>query len=289
MNPTLLWLLVAVSGFAATFSAMALGVGLVFMVFEHRRPFAKRLAKVSAILVAVSLAAFIVTAHPGPRLTARRGAVAADFQATRPGPGVRFAHGDAGGDTEPARPRPLGGARGPRRGPVVPARAAAARGRATNGCGSSSASGSAWGALFARLGTWVGARWADPDAGLVQHFLHGNRSILGGLAGAYAGILFAKRAPATGPRTGALFAPAVALGMAVGRVGCLLTELPGTPTGSSFGIVLPPASAAALGAPAGVLLHPSFAYEIAFHLLAFALLVRYRDRLASPRGSSRSG
>lgn len=144
--------------------------------------------------------------------------------------------------------------------------------------------GLAWGALFARLGTWVGARWSDPDAGLVAHFLHGNRSILGGLAGAYAGILLAKRVTGYRARTGAMFAPAVALGMAVGRVGCLLTELPGTPTGSSFGITLSPQAAAALGAEAGVPLHPSFLYEIAFHLVAFALLVRHRDRLAEPAG-----
>ena len=144
--------------------------------------------------------------------------------------------------------------------------------------------GLGWGALFARLGTWVGARWADPGAGIVEHFLHGNRSILGGLAGAYAGVLLAKKATGYRARTGALFAPAVALGMAVGRVGCLLTELPGTPTGSSFGIVLSPESAGALGAPAGVALHPSFLYEIAFHLVAFALVVRHRDRLAEPAG-----
>jgi prolipoprotein diacylglyceryltransferase len=29
-------------------------------------------------------------------------------------------------------------------------------------------------------------------------------------------------------------------------------------------------------------LHPSFVYEIAFHAVAFVLLVRYRDRLAEP-------
>lgn len=59
MSSTLLWLLVALCGFLATFSAMALGVGLVLMVFEQRRPFAKRLAAVSAVVVGVSLAAFV--------------------------------------------------------------------------------------------------------------------------------------------------------------------------------------------------------------------------------------
>ena len=59
MNSTLLWLLVALTGFLATFSAMALGVGLVLMVFEQRRAFAKRLVGVAAIAVAISLAGFV--------------------------------------------------------------------------------------------------------------------------------------------------------------------------------------------------------------------------------------
>ena len=45
----------------------------------------------------------------------------------------------------------------------------------------------------------------------------------------------AKRLVGYRDETGDLFAPAVALGMAVGRVGCLLTELPGTPTGLPWG------------------------------------------------------
>jgi phosphatidylglycerol:prolipoprotein diacylglycerol transferase len=140
----------------------------------------------------------------------------------------------------------------------------------------------AFGAVFARFGTWAQHLDLRQNAGLAEQFLYGNRSILGGLLGAYAGVLVGKRITGYRERTGALFAPAVALGMAVGRVGCLLTERPGTPTGLPWGVVLPPARAARLGAPAGVPLHPSFAYEIAFQLVAFALLVRYRDRLAEP-------
>ncbi len=59
MNPTLLWILVAVTGFTATFAAMALGVGVVLMVFAERRPLGKRLAGVSAVVVAISLGGFI--------------------------------------------------------------------------------------------------------------------------------------------------------------------------------------------------------------------------------------
>jgi len=84
-------------------------------------------------------------------------------------------------------------------------------------------------------------------------------------------------------RTGDLFAPAVALGMAIGRIGCLLTELPGTPTGSSYGITLSPVAAARLGSTPGVALHPSFVYEIVFHATAFAVIWFWlRHRLLAP-------
>ena len=64
------------------------------------------------------------------------------------------------------------------------------------------------------------------NAGLAEQWAYGNRSVLGGLVGAWLGVHVAKRAVGYRLRTGDLFAPAVALGMAVGRVGCLLTELP---------------------------------------------------------------
>jgi phosphatidylglycerol:prolipoprotein diacylglycerol transferase len=136
------------------------------------------------------------------------------------------------------------------------------------------------GALLSRLGTWV--QHLDPrdNATLMEQWLYGNRSILSGLVGAYAGAILAKRLCGYPGRTGDLFAPAVALGMAVGRVGCLLAELPGTPTSLPWGVTLTPAEAAIVGGPAGVPLHPSFGYEIAFHLLAFVVLLRLRDRVA---------
>jgi phosphatidylglycerol---prolipoprotein diacylglyceryl transferase len=139
------------------------------------------------------------------------------------------------------------------------------------------------GALFGRLGAW--AQHLDPrdNASLAEQWLYGNRSILSGLVGAYAGALVAKRLMGYRDRTGDMFAPAVALGMAVGRVGCLLSELPGTPTGLPWGVALTPAEALRFpGSAPGVPLHPSFAYEIAFHLAAFALLRWGRDRITAP-------
>ena len=139
------------------------------------------------------------------------------------------------------------------------------------------------GAVFMRLGTWLQHVDLRQNASLVEQWAYGNRSILGGLVGAWLGVHVAKRVVGYRLRTGDLFAPAVAIGMAVGRVGCLLTELPGTPTGSSYGVALDAAAAQRLGASPGVNLHPSFVYEIVFHLAAFVVLWFWlRHRLTAP-------
>src|SRR3954468_9699551 len=152
----------------------------------------------------------------------------------------------------------------------------------------------AGGAVFMRLGTWMQHLDLRQNASLTEQWLYGNRSILGGLFGAWLGVHVAKRLVGYRLRTGDLFAPAVTLGMAIGRIGCLLTEKPGTPTGTRVGITLDPATAARLatpapppppprGPPAGVPLHPSFGYEIVFHALAFAVLWGWlRHRLTAP-------
>lgn len=139
------------------------------------------------------------------------------------------------------------------------------------------------GGIGARLGTWLQHLTLGANDSAVVHWLYGNRSILGGLAFAYIAVLVGKRLLRMRWRTGAIFAPAVAAGMAVGRIGCLLTEAPGTPTGLPWGVTVTSATdAAAWGVPVGTTLHPSFVYEIAFHLLALAALWLWRDRLADP-------
>lgn len=119
-----------------------------------------------------------------------------------------------------------------------------------------------------------------------QIWEYGAKSILGGLTGAYVGVVVGKRLIGYRERTGDVFAPAVALGMAVGRVGCLLTEPPGRPTSLPWGVRLTPEQAAAIPGCTtcvpGVPLHPSFVYEIVFHLLAFATLLWLRSRLSTP-------
>ncbi|MDA0631868.1 prolipoprotein diacylglyceryl transferase [Nonomuraea sp. MCN248] len=142
--------------------------------------------------------------------------------------------------------------------------------------------------LIAVTGALVGGAIGMRLAGWLETFdlrhlwLYGSRSVLGGLTGAYLGVLVAKRIIGYRERTGDLFAPAVALGMAVGRIGCHLTEAPGRPTGLPWGIHAPASTPDCPGCLAGQAMHPSFLYEIVFDLVAFAALVWARGRLTRP-------
>jgi len=139
------------------------------------------------------------------------------------------------------------------------------------------------GAIGARVSTLWGYVDSAPDPSLAGALLDGGKSILGGLTGAYVGALVAKRILGYRRSTGDLFAPAVAIGMAVGRIGCLLTEQIGTPTSLPWGIRVGPETAARIPhcpwCASGVAMHPSMLYEIGFHLAAFFVLMRLRGRL----------
>ncbi len=144
-------------------------------------------------------------------------------------------------------------------------------------------------AVFAKASTAWRYLQAEPDPSLAGIWLHGGRSVLGGLAGAYLGAVVAKRLVGYRSSTGDLFAPAVAIGMAVGRIGCFLTEQVGTATSLPWAISVDAAVAARIpmcpGCAAGTPMHPSYLYEIAFHAAMFVLLWRGRDRWAV-RGES---
>jgi phosphatidylglycerol:prolipoprotein diacylglycerol transferase len=138
------------------------------------------------------------------------------------------------------------------------------------------------GAVGMRLSGW--AEHLDPDLNpsLLEAWMFGSRSVLGGLTGAYVGVLIAKRLIGYHGKTGDLFAPAVAAGMAVGRIGCLLTEAPGRPTGLPWGIHAPASVPECPGCQAGQAMHPSFVYEIVFHAAAFGALLWARGRVTRP-------
>jgi phosphatidylglycerol---prolipoprotein diacylglyceryl transferase len=138
------------------------------------------------------------------------------------------------------------------------------------------------GAIGMRLTGWVHHLDFSENPTLAQAWQFGSRSILGGLLGAYLGVLVAKRLGGYRGKTGDLFAPAVALGMAIGRIGCHLTEAPGRPTTLPWGIHAPADTPECPGCLTGAAMHPSFLYEIAFQLTAFAVLLWLRPRIGRP-------
>ncbi len=143
------------------------------------------------------------------------------------------------------------------------------------------------GGIFAKLSTaW---RFVGDTDSLADLYLYGGRSVLGGLAGAYVGAEVTKRIVGYRRSTGDLFAPAVAAAMAIGRIGCFLTEQVGTATSLPWGMTVSAEAAATIPncpqCATGVAMHPSFLYEIVFHVLAFALLWRSRGLLAEEGAS----
>lgn len=139
------------------------------------------------------------------------------------------------------------------------------------------------GALLARLSTAWQYIVLSPQPSLLGLLERGGKSILGGLAGAYFGAILTKRIVGYREPTGDLFAPAVALGMAIGRWGCFLTEQIGTPTTLPWGIALSRQVAAQIPncpyCASGVKMHPSFLYEIIFQALMFGWIWWLRPRV----------
>lgn len=146
------------------------------------------------------------------------------------------------------------------------------------------------GAIGARLITSWEVLDQAPSAGLPLTYVvtHGPRSILGGLAGGYLAVVLSKRALGYRLSTGDYYAAAIPLAMAIGRVGCFLSELPlGTPTDLPWGLTVSPEAAAAFPRCPGCNgpMHPSMLYEIGFHLAAFGLIFT-RGTLLPIRGDT---
>jgi phosphatidylglycerol---prolipoprotein diacylglyceryl transferase len=141
-------------------------------------------------------------------------------------------------------------------------------------------------AILARLGLALRYLQQADDPSLLGFLRHSGRTVLGGLAGGYGGVVATKRFIGYGRSTGDLFAPGVALGMAIGRIGCFLAERPGTVTALPWGVRVPADAAPRIAqCPAcltGESMHPSFLYESAFLALASWLLFRFVRRRAYP-------
>lgn len=98
------------------------------------------------------------------------------------------------------------------------------------------------------------------------------RTIVGGLFGGMIAVWLVKRKLGIRRRFGNALAPSIALGMAIGRMGCLLTGCCfGKPTGCASGIDFGD----------HILRHPTQIYEGVFCLIAFAILQRHA-RCAAP-------
>jgi len=104
----------------------------------------------------------------------------------------------------------------------------------------------------------------------------------GGFIGALiASALFFRRHPRLAFwRTADLCGPAIALGQAIGRIGCFMAgDDYGRPTQLPWGVAFTDPDAARIGgAPLGVALHPVQLYESAFCFVLFAILVRLSRR-----------
>jgi phosphatidylglycerol---prolipoprotein diacylglyceryl transferase len=127
------------------------------------------------------------------------------------------------------------------------------------------------GALGAKLPILV-LYWREIVIERGWSLLVSGRSIVGGLVGGTLSVLLLKRVMGINERKGNLFAPAIALGMVIGRVGCFLRgccfgTATSLPWGTDFGD--------------GVARHPTQLYEAVFMLGMFGVLTWMKRR--SPR------
>jgi prolipoprotein diacylglyceryltransferase len=133
-------------------------------------------------------------------------------------------------------------------------------------------------AIASRYGLVFRYLWETNDPSVRGFLAYGGKSLLAGLAGAYAGVVLTKKLIGYRRQTGDLLVPGTALGMAIGRIGCFLAERPGTVTTLPWGIRVPPDAVPRIphcpACVSGAAMHPSFLYEAAF--LAIAALVLFR-------------
>jgi phosphatidylglycerol:prolipoprotein diacylglycerol transferase len=150
-----------------------------------------------------------------------------------------------------------------------------------------------WVSLAVLVGGAVGARlvlaWEHLDElraleGLpwLTAIERSGKSLLGAIAGGYLAGLAAKRALGYRVSTGDCYALALPVAVAIGRIGCFLSELPlGAPTDLPWGVRVSPDAAARFTDCPGCAgpMHPVMLYEIAFDVLAAALVVRLAHRV----------
>ncbi len=134
------------------------------------------------------------------------------------------------------------------------------------------------GVLGAKIPVWVISMIEVPFKDWSLTLLLTGRTIVGGFIGGMLAVWWVKRRLNIQARFGNILAPAVALGLATGRIGCFLSGCCyGTPTALPWGVDFGD----------GIPRHPTQIYEIIFCLTAFAVIQR---RLPTARpGSLMSG
>lgn len=132
-------------------------------------------------------------------------------------------------------------------------------------------------AVGSLLGAAIGAKvfeWIIDYRFVIAHLSQPNlllsgRTITGGLIGGTIGALVAKKLLKIKEKRGNLFAPAVAIGVAIGRFGCFFRGCCyGKPTNLPWGVDFGD----------GILRHPTQIYESVFMLIMFIYLERIKDR-----------
>ena len=154
---------------------------------------------------------------------------------------------------------------------VVAVAEARRRRLATEGMGYIAVAALLGGVLGARLAHWVlvdRQAFAAYPLGVLD-MRYGGRTILGGVIGGWLAVELAKQRLGIKRSTGDLFAPALALGEAVGRIGCFLN-------GCCYG---QPTTVPWACYQHGAERHPTQLYTMVWCLLIFAVLRRWRDKL----------
>ncbi len=139
-----------------------------------------------------------------------------------------------------------------------------------------------WQVAGAVMGALVGAKllaWAENWRAVVQasstlglEAWIGGKTIVGGLAGAWAGVEIAKRATGVTDRTGDAWVYPLCVSMAIGRVGCFLTGL----SDDTYGVATRLPWGVDFGD--GIRRHPTQLYESVFMLLLAAGLALWQWR-----------
>jgi phosphatidylglycerol:prolipoprotein diacylglycerol transferase len=153
--------------------------------------------------------------------------------------------------------------------------------RLRGGTGDAVSDSTRWTVVAAAVaGAAIGSRvlyWFEDPAQTLAHwhdlvYLMDGKTIVGGLIGGIFAVELAKRLIGEKRSTGDLFAAPLALGIAIGRIGCFLTGLAdhtyGTPTSLPWGVDFGD----------GIPRHPTQLYESVFALVLFTFLWRMTRR-----------